>query len=133
MKIEGTSRNSSRLTVKEKKRKSFLRKKKKRVKVSFLVPSLATGHTSAGGALELSPPCLGFKLAAEVEGAGDKSKVEGAGDIIAYAAQLEDCLVGHNSNNHEKEVSMVQFNEKQICKEADYSPVAVILPILSMA
>ena len=81
MKIEGTSRNSSRLTVKEKKRKSFLRKKKKRVKVSFLVPSLATGHTSAGGALELSPPCLGFKLAAEVEGVGTSPRWRARGTL----------------------------------------------------
>ena len=46
---------------------------------------MATGHTSAGGALKLSPPCLAFRLAARsvdaanMEEAEMKSKVEGAG------------------------------------------------------
>ena len=59
-------------------------RRKERQGPFFTVPTLATGRTSAGGAIGLSPPCLVFELAArpvdtaEVEEAGDKFKIEGA-------------------------------------------------------
>lgn len=103
---------------------------------------MATGHTSAGGALKLSPPCLAFRLAARsvdaanMEEAEMKSKVEGAGvttDHITvlgmrdfqpvYAAQLRVCLGNYNTSLYDiyiKEVSMEDetHGEKQLCVHA---------------
>ena len=115
------------------------RKKRKGKKVNFLVPSFATGRTSAGGAIGLSPPCLVFELAArpvdttKVEEAGHKFKIEGAGVTInhitvlgmrhilpACAAQLMVCLDSPNSNLY-KAVSKVgvTHSKKLLCMDTE--------------